>query len=216
MFRGHNYLLKFVSLFTLVSFLIMTSGCSRLANIPIEEYHKEKIKSVLFLITIYGIKLSNGTEIYFDKKPGFFDAHSKIVIGITKDNVTVTNSYDQIEQIIIHEYSQKSSQIRSIPMAIFLKEFNNNKWVEINGISVRKGDRFEFDKNGGVIDSPNQQVVGYSNKGDYVKIPFNEIMFFQSKKTNWLTTGLLIISVSFTLLMIAFIIDPPDINIGGI
>jgi len=121
-------LIRIISVFTLIAFLILTSGCSKVTNIPLEKSKGETIKYVMLLT----------------------------------------------------------------------------------------GNRIEFDNSGGSIDSTNHVLTGNTKQGKYVEIPFNEVRYIQTKKTDWFKTGLVIISVSLVVLVIAYIIDPPELSIGGI
>jgi len=210
MFKKHNYLIKFISLVTLTSFLILASGCTKIADIPLEKYQKGKIYSVILLTTIYGVKLTNGTEVYYEKKTGFYDSQSREMTGITKEGDTVSNSYNQIDQVILNDYSQNIPIVRSIDFSLFLKEVDKNIWGEIDGVSARIGDLLEFDTNGGMIDSVNQKMVGYSKQGKYVEVPLEDIKYIRSDKTNWFKTGLLLIPAGLVITIVILIISPLD------
>lgn len=177
MYYRQTNILRFISIFTLITFLIMTSGCSKLVNMPPEKSAGEKIKYIQYFTIIHGIVLKTDERILFSKKSGLFNKEGKTISGVTEENTRISNSLDDINLIILKQnITLDSTKIIAIHKPYLQREFDNNLWEEIDGCSVKPDVVLEFDKNGGFFDSTNYVIVGYTYEGNYVEMSIEKIL----------------------------------------
>ena len=194
--------------FSVVVVLFAVVGCSKIANVTVDELprmHDDQIVSVILL---------DGRMIIFDSNSGRFNNREKTIVGNDAEGKSVSPSLDEIQYIQVRRSIGKQSTIEAMEPGIFVYEFRKiAPRSKIVGMTTRSGEVVVFDEHGGKVNTLEHIIGGNLRDGRDVGIPLSNVLYVQLKvrdsgKTALLTTAIVLGSL-FSALIIAIAANPP-------
>lgn len=193
-------LTRIISLVTLVAFLIMTTGCTKITNIPITE-------AVGPVVEIVGITLLTGEKITFSDKGCRYNKDFMIFSGVTPEGKTIVYELKEI-QSLQYKYPVNGSDLVMTIDAKGVRQYSKNmELTHITGVVTDSGEIIKFTGNSGVIDDEYHLIRGAKKDGIHVEVPFDEIRSVQVKKIKTASPIKVLFTVAGCVMLICGVID---------